>query len=67
MRETTERPEGIRAGNARLVGVGQERIVNELSRLLTSPEECEKMAQVRNPYGDGLAAQKIVDILTQAA
>ncbi len=65
MRETTERPEGIEAGNARLVGVGQERIVNELERLLRCPEEREAMARATNPYGDGRAAERIVDVLAQ--
>ena len=65
MRETTERPEGIAAGNARLVGVQRERIVRELSRLLRDPAEREAMTAVNNPYGDGQAAQRIVDILAQ--
>lgn len=63
MRETTERPEGVLAGNALLVGVKKERIVLELTRLLHNPEQCAKMAAVNNPYGDGHAAQRIVDIL----
>lgn len=65
MRETTERPEGIRAGNARLVGVNREQIVKELTLLLTDAEECAKMTYARNPYGDGLSAQRIVDILAK--
>ncbi|MBN1814655.1 MAG: UDP-N-acetylglucosamine 2-epimerase (non-hydrolyzing) [Anaerolineae bacterium] len=65
MREVTERPEGIAAGNARLVGVRQERIVDELARLLRHPEERAAMARVHNPYGDGQAAGRIVDILAQ--
>jgi UDP-N-acetylglucosamine 2-epimerase (non-hydrolysing) len=63
MRETTERPEGIQAGNARLVGVNQKRIFEELSLLLSNPIEREKMACIRNSYGDGRAAKRIVDIL----
>ena len=63
MREITERPEGIAAGNARLVGVSKDRIVAELTRLLNHPEERAAMAAVRNPYGDGHAAQRIVDVL----
>lgn len=65
MRETTERPEGISAGNALLVGVGKERIALELTRLLQNPEQCARMAAVNNPYGDGHAAQRIVEILTR--
>ena len=63
MRETTERPEGIDAGNALLVGVQRERIVDGLRQLLCDPERRAKMAAVNNPYGDGLAAQRIVEIL----
>lgn len=65
MRETTERPEGISAGNALLVGVKKERIVLELTRLLQNPKQCAKMAAVNNPYGDGHAALKIVNILAK--
>ncbi len=65
MRETTERPEGIEAGNARLVGVRQEHIVSELTRLLHCPEEREAMTCVKNPYGDGHAAERIVQVLAQ--
>ncbi|RJQ25930.1 UDP-N-acetylglucosamine 2-epimerase (non-hydrolyzing) [Candidatus Parcubacteria bacterium] len=65
MRETTERPEGITAGNALLVGVQKERIVDGLKQLLCNPEKRTAMAAVNNPYGDGLAAKRIVDILLQ--
>ncbi len=65
MRETTERPEGIAAGNARLVGVNEEKIVEELTLLLSDPAEREKMVGVRNPYGDGQAARRIVDTLRE--
>ena len=65
MRETTERPEGIIAGNALLVGVQRERIVDGLSQLLCDPERRSVMAAVNNPYGDGLAAKRIVDILSE--
>jgi len=63
MREATERPEGITAGNAILVGVQRERIVNGLRQLLCDPERRVMMAAVNNPYGDGLAAKRIVDII----
>ena len=65
MRETTERPEGIVAGNALLVGVQRERIVRELARLLRHPEQREAMGRIRNPYGDGKAAVRIVETLAQ--
>lgn len=63
MRETTERPEGIEAGNARLVGVDFDRIVDQLSLLLSDPDERSRMTSVNNPYGDGTAAVKIADAL----
>ena len=63
MRETTERPEGIVAGNAILVGVQKKRIVDGLRQLLSDPAKRATMASVNNPYGDGMAAQKIVAIL----
>ncbi len=66
MRETTERPEGIRAGNARLVGTRQERIVDELLNLVRHPEQRAAMARVANPYGDGKAAERIVQVLADS-
>ena len=63
MRETTERPEGITAGNALLVGVRQDRIVEGLTQLLREPERHAAKRTVNNPYGDGHAARRIVDIL----
>ena len=63
MRETTERPEGVAAGNACLVGVSRDRIAGELLRLLRHPAERARMAAVRNPYGDGKASQRIADTL----
>ena len=65
MRDTTERPEGVEAGNAKLVGTNKQMIIDELTKLLTVQGAIEKMAQVQNPYGDGTAAKQIADILTQ--
>lgn len=65
MRETTERPEGIAAGNALLVGVHKERIVEHLTRLLEDPALRAMMGSVCNPYGDGEAARRILDIISQ--
>jgi UDP-N-acetylglucosamine 2-epimerase len=60
MREETERPEGIEAGVARLVGTDRDRIVAEASRLLGNPEERQAMSSAENPYGDGKASERIV-------
>jgi len=63
MRDTTERPEGIEAGTLKLVGTNEETIYNAFQMLLTNENEYKKMAHASNPYGDGLASQRIVDIL----
>lgn len=62
-RETTERPEGVEAGAACLVGTDTARIVAAASRLLDDPAAYARMSQARNPYGDGHAAARIRDIL----
>ncbi len=59
MRETTERPEGIAAGTAKLVGTDINKIVSEASRLLEDKAEYERMAKVASPYGDGHASERI--------
>jgi len=59
LRETTERPEGVLAGNAELVGTNVERIVERASRLLQDCREYESMANAASPYGDGHAAARI--------
>ena len=63
MRETTERPEGVEAGTCRLVGTTPERIVAEASRLLGDPADYRQRSGLKNPYGDGSAAQRIAGIL----
>ncbi len=63
MRDTTERPEGIEAGTARLVGTETTAIADELVALLTDPVRYQAMANAVNPYGDGRAAARIVDHL----
>lgn len=60
LRRVTERPEGVRAGAARLVAPERSAIVREASRLLDGDREYRKMALARNPYGDGRAARRIV-------
>lgn len=63
MREVTERPEGIAAGTARLVGTDSQRIAGELLFLLNDRAAYERMASAVNPYGDGRAAERIADHL----
>jgi UDP-N-acetylglucosamine 2-epimerase (non-hydrolysing) len=63
LRQSTERPEGVRAGAAKLVGPAFEHIVGETSRLLDDSAEYARMAHVVNPYGDGHAAMRIVQSL----
>jgi len=63
MRRETERPEGIKAGTAKLVGPDRERIVEEAEKLLYGQAEYECMAKAVNPYGDGKAAERIVEIV----
>jgi UDP-N-acetylglucosamine 2-epimerase (non-hydrolysing) len=65
MRELTERPEGIAAGTVRLVGTNAVRIVAETRRLLDNPAEHAKMARAVNPYGDGHAAERIVEAIME--
>jgi len=59
MRDTTERPEGIEAGTCRLVGTDPDRIMSEAELLMEDQEEFERRCGLRNPYGDGHAAEKI--------
>ena len=64
MRETTERPEGIAAGTARLVGTDRETIVSEIFSLLDDTTAYEAMARAHNPFGDGQTASRIVELLS---
>ncbi|MBO9575509.1 MAG: UDP-N-acetylglucosamine 2-epimerase (non-hydrolyzing) [Sphingobium sp.] len=66
MRETTERPEGIEAGTARLVGTDAGRIVAEGTRLLDDPAAHAAMARAHSPFGDGQAATRVARILTSS-
>lgn len=63
LREVTERPEAVEAGRVRVVGTDRRRIVAEVVRLLEDNDAYEQMAQAVNPYGDGHAAERIVDAL----
>lgn len=63
MRDTTERPEGIKAGTLRLVGTEEETIYKNFKLLLEDPVSYEKMIKASNPYGDGFASKRIADVL----
>lgn len=63
MRDTTERPEALESGTVHLVGTNYQKIMEEVSTLLENPESYEKMSKAVNPYGDGLACSRIVEIL----
>ncbi|MGN5374810.1 non-hydrolyzing UDP-N-acetylglucosamine 2-epimerase [Sphingomonas hankookensis] len=63
MRETTERPEGVMAGTAKLIGSDEDRIVAEVTQLLNDPTAHAAMARAHNPFGDGHASARIVETL----
>lgn len=65
MRDTTERPEALAAGTVKLVGTDYDKIVSEVSNLITSPEAYKKMSLAQNPYGDGQACRRIIDAIKQ--
>jgi UDP-N-acetylglucosamine 2-epimerase (non-hydrolysing) len=65
MRETTERPEGVAAGTAQLVGTNPARIASEVTRLFDDPAAYSLMARAHSPYGDGRAAERIASALSQ--
>lgn len=65
MRDTTERPEAVTAGTVKLVGTNMARIVSEATELLDSHDSYQQMARAHNPYGDGNAANRIVDRLLE--
>jgi UDP-N-acetylglucosamine 2-epimerase (non-hydrolysing) len=67
LRQTTERPEGVEAGTLRLVGTETRHIVQEATRVLDDEAEYATMAKASNPYGDGRAAERIVEALLQRA
>ncbi|MEG1306161.1 MAG: UDP-N-acetylglucosamine 2-epimerase, partial [Bacilli bacterium] len=61
LRDTTERPEGIKAGTLKLVGTVEETIYEETKKLLLDKKEYDLMSKACNPYGDGTASKQIVD------
>jgi len=67
MRDVTERPEAVESGAVRLVGTDTQRIVDRAAAVLDDTAVCENSRSIQNPYGDGQAAQRIVQELTRAA
>lgn len=65
LRDTTERPEGIKAGTLKLVGTDEDVIYEETKKLLLDKKEYEKMSKASNPYGDGHASERIVDAIIE--
>ena len=65
MRDTTERPEALEAGTVNLVGTNPDIIVNEVTKLLVDTVRYDEMSQAHNPYGDGKACRKIVNIIKE--
>jgi len=63
LRDTTERPEAVTAGTAKLVGTTTQNIVQAAGELLSNPKAYETMANAINPYGDGHAAERILEIV----
>ena len=63
MRETTERPEAVKAGTVKLVGTDVNEIVSSVSNLIDNKERYELMSKAHNPYGDGLSCKSICEIL----
>lgn len=63
LRDTTERPEGIKAGTLKLAGTQEDNIYKMMKELLNNKEIYDTMSQARNPYGDGFASKRIVDII----
>ncbi len=65
MRDTTERPEAVKAGTVKLVGTDVAAITTSLDELLTNENSYEQMSRAHNPYGDGNACKRICDILAK--
>ena len=65
LRDTTERPEGIKAGTLKLVGTSTDKIYKETKKLLTNKEAYNKMSKASNPYGDGHASERIADAIIE--
>ena len=66
LRDTTERPEGVAAGVLKLIGTNETSVYEETKNILLHPEIQEEMSQKENPYGDGHASERIVEIISAA-
>jgi len=64
LRDTTERPEGVAAGTLKLVGTDAAVVEKEMTRLITDKAEYDRMANAKNPYGDGKASERILDAMS---
>ena len=63
MRETTERPEAIEIGTVKLVGTDKNKIIKETELLINDSNKYEKISKLANPYGDGKASKRIIEII----
>ena len=63
MRDITERPEAVKTGLVKLVGASYDNIIKQVSSLLDNDKEYQKMSKAQNPYGDGQASERILNIL----
>ncbi|WP_191980062.1 UDP-N-acetylglucosamine 2-epimerase, partial [Lacticaseibacillus paracasei] len=66
LRDTTERPEGVQAGTLKLVGTDPQTVNTAMLQLLDDQTEYQRMANAKNPYGDGHASQRILDAILYA-
>ena len=65
MRDTTERPEAVKAGTVKLVGTNTKAIIKEAQKLLDDETEYNQMSKAHNPYGDGKACEKIIKFIKE--
>ena len=65
MRDTTERPEAVEVGTVILVGTDKDKIIKEAQELLDNSEKYKTMSSLHNPYGDGLASERIIEYISK--
>lgn len=65
LRDTTERPEGVAAGTLKLIGTNEQAIIEGVTELMNNPLQYDEMKKVKNPYGDGTTAEKIMEIINE--